>query len=553
MKKELLVLIFIFFLAFILRFYQLGKIPPNIDWDEAALGYNAYSLLKTGRDEYGVSWPLVFRSFDDYKPPLYFYLTMPSVAIFGLNEFSVRLPSALFGTLTVLVTYFLVRELFNMSYESYKPYKTYRTNNLLPLLSAGLLAISPWHLYFSRIGFEANVGIFFNVLGVYLFLRALNNGWLMIPAAVVFALGLYEYHSERIFIPLLVFGLLLTYRKKLLKIKKQVVIAGLTMLVLVLPAVKIMTAPENLMRFQGTSSFADQTGLLERNIVKLEDAQKKNDWLGMIFANRRITYAQVLINGYLSHFNFNWLFISGDQERHKAPGVGLLYWWELPFLLTGIYYLLRSDLDKKIKYTVFWWFLVAPVAASPTTELPHAVRTLVFLPTFQIFTAYGVISVVSSIKNQVSRRKLLLAVSCWLLAVGFNFFYFFHQYFIHLPLEFSQYWQYGYKQAVEYVQENYDKYDKIIVSSQLEQPHIFFLFFLKYPPEKYLAEGGTTSGGFEEYRNRFDKFEFRRISWENEEKNSRILFIGPPNEIPGDGDYWIEYLDGTRAIEIKHG
>ena len=101
----------IFLLATILRLWQLGTVPVSPDWDEAAIGYNAYSLLSTGKDEFGKTFPLVFRSFNDYKPPLYIYLTMPSIAIFGLNTWSVRLPSALMGILAVIGTYYLVVEL----------------------------------------------------------------------------------------------------------------------------------------------------------------------------------------------------------------------------------------------------------------------------------------------------------------------------------------------------------------------------------------------------------------------------------------------------------
>ena len=111
MTKKIL-LIFIFLLAFILRFWDLGSNPPSLDWDEASLGYNAYSLLKSGKDEYGTFLPLSIRSFGDYKPPLYTYLTTIPVAIFGLNEFSTRFISAFFGTLTVLMGYYLVKELF---------------------------------------------------------------------------------------------------------------------------------------------------------------------------------------------------------------------------------------------------------------------------------------------------------------------------------------------------------------------------------------------------------------------------------------------------------
>ncbi|MBI3282756.1 hypothetical protein HYZ70_01635, partial [Candidatus Curtissbacteria bacterium] len=103
MIKSKLTLAVILILAAFLRFYQLGQNPPSLDWDETAHGYNAYSILKTGRDEYGYKLPLSFRSFDDYKPPIYTYLVVPSVAIFGLSDFAVRFPSAVLGVLAVLV------------------------------------------------------------------------------------------------------------------------------------------------------------------------------------------------------------------------------------------------------------------------------------------------------------------------------------------------------------------------------------------------------------------------------------------------------------------
>src|SRR3989344_1327591 len=112
-KKEIITLLAIIILAVVLRFYKLGTTPPSLYWDEVSLGYNAYSILKTGFDEHHHFLPLTnFAAFGDYKPPGYIYATVPSIALFGLNEFAVRFPSALAGTLTVLVTYFLVVELF---------------------------------------------------------------------------------------------------------------------------------------------------------------------------------------------------------------------------------------------------------------------------------------------------------------------------------------------------------------------------------------------------------------------------------------------------------
>jgi len=115
--KRILLLAAIFLLALAIRTVNLGNHPPGLTWDEAGLGYNAYSILKTGRDEHGIFMPLIFKSFGDYKPGIYVYLTVPSIAVFGLTEFAVRFPSALAGTLTVLFTYFLAKELFRRSLE----------------------------------------------------------------------------------------------------------------------------------------------------------------------------------------------------------------------------------------------------------------------------------------------------------------------------------------------------------------------------------------------------------------------------------------------------
>jgi 4-amino-4-deoxy-L-arabinose transferase-like glycosyltransferase len=157
MKRIVFFLLSIIGIAVILRFYQLGSVPVSPDWDETALGYNAYSILKTGRDEYGNFLPLTIRSFDDYKPPLYVYLTVPSVALFGLSVWSTRLPSALMGVLAVVGVYFLAKELFGFGFQvGGLKTKVNETGNTLTrnpqtiqpiaLLSALLLALSPWHV-----------------------------------------------------------------------------------------------------------------------------------------------------------------------------------------------------------------------------------------------------------------------------------------------------------------------------------------------------------------------------------------------------------------------
>src|SRR3972149_424312 len=111
MTKGKILLIIIILLAVVLRFWHLGAYPA-FNADEAAIGYNAYSLIETGKDEHGNTWPIHFQSFNDYKPGLYFYLVLPFVKALGLNEWAVRIPGALLGVGTALILYLLVNELF---------------------------------------------------------------------------------------------------------------------------------------------------------------------------------------------------------------------------------------------------------------------------------------------------------------------------------------------------------------------------------------------------------------------------------------------------------
>ncbi len=82
MNKETFLIILIFIFGLVLRLIFLAQIPPELNRDELSLGYNAYSLLTTGKDEHSRVWPAVFRSFGDYKLPGYIYLLIPFIKVF---------------------------------------------------------------------------------------------------------------------------------------------------------------------------------------------------------------------------------------------------------------------------------------------------------------------------------------------------------------------------------------------------------------------------------------------------------------------------------------
>jgi 4-amino-4-deoxy-L-arabinose transferase-like glycosyltransferase len=552
-KKILLILFGIVITAFLLRFWQLGIVPPSPDWDEAALGYNAYSIIHTGRDEFGKFLPVVLRSFDDYKPALYAYLAIPSILIFGLNTFAVRLPSALFGIVSVIAVFFLVKELF----EKYK-YRDY-----LALLASFMLAISPWSIQFSRVGFEANVGDSLNILMVLFFIKGLKNKWFLIFSAVCAGLCIYVYQSEKVFTPFLVLLLLIVFRKTLYLINKKFIFAIFLLgILIVLPMfLFILNNRQSLQRLSGTSILSNQNDLLRIDAQNLNRDILNKDKLGLILDNRRIVYTKTIVSNYISHFDSNWLFIKGDiTNRHHAPGMGLLYLFEFPLILIGIYQLLFGEFNRKTKLILFGWWLLAPVPASITTGVPHAVRTLNFLPTWQIFSAIGIVSVVVSFSKYKSsilnyKIKLLIPVLVlYLLFASFNFAYYINQYFVQLNYYYSFYWQYGYKQAIGEIKKIDYKYSRIIVSNRapLDQSYIYFLFYLKYPPASYQKEAVNYSGGFAS-NHYFDKYQFRVIDWKKDSQIKNALFVTYPwQDIPTNLKIIdkIYNVDGTVIMEL---
>jgi len=545
MSKKIIfsILLGIVILATVLRLWQLGSVPPSPDWDEAALGYDAYSIIHTGRDEFGKFLPVVLRSFDDYKPALYAYLTIPSILIFGLNTFAVRFPSAVFGIISVIAVFFLIRELF----EEYK-YKDY-----LALISSFLLAISPWSIQFSRVGFESNVGGTLNLLMVLFFVKGFKKPWLLFLSAFFAGMSIYVYQSEKVFTSLLALALVLIFRKKLFAIPKKYILSAVILgIIVVAPmAVYILGNRAALLRVTGTSVFSSQTELLKTNIQKLEQDRLNNDKIGSLLDNRRLVYGQTIISGYISHFDLNWLFITGDISRHHAPNMGLLYLFELPFILLGIYFLIFGKFNKKTKLIIFAWFLIAPIPASITTGVPHAVRTLNFLPTWQIFAALGILSTFIFINKYKNIRWVFYLV--FGIIFIFNFSYYLNQYFIQQNYYSSQDWQYGYRQAVDEVLLVKDKYKEIVVSDKqpMDKSYMFFLFYLQYSPKDYQKIGVDSSGGFRSHHF-FGKYTFRSIDWAKDSKRKGVLYIGNPDEIP-DGVSTIKKiynLDGTPAIKI---
>lgn len=531
----------IIFLAIILRFYQLGTNPPSLDWDEASIGYNAYSILHTARDEYGNFLPLSFRSFDDYKPPVYIYLTVPSVAIFGLTEFAVRFPAAVTGVLLVIVVYFFVKELLI--------FWDKKVSESIALLASFFLCISPWHLQFSRAAFEGNVGLFFLILSLLMFLKALKKPKFYIPYSIFFILSMYTYHSFRLVNPIILLVLPVLFYKQLLPQKKVVLVVLIAIVSFTAPIYLSFLAPQGTgARLSMVTVFSDPA-LLKLSADKEIIATQQHDLFSKIIYNRRFIFIPQMIKGYFDHFSFDFLFLKGDGGvQHHAYKVGMLYLWDFPFILLGIYFLFKK-FDRRI-FLLLLIFLLGPLPASITSGTPHPVRAIAMIPAFQIFAAVGFVAFFMYFKNKKMIGKIVLLGISILLLINISFYL--YSYYVLTPVEYGYFWQYGNKQAILYAKENEKSYDHIIMSYEYDQPYIYYLFYNKINPAWYQRNWNYTGNGqvYRFYR-KIGKYEFRNIDYVKDKEVKNTLLIGTPKEIATPNVIkQIKYLDGNIAYKI---
>src|SRR3990167_10635043 len=512
-------------LAFILRFYKLGEIPFSLNWDEVSNGYNAYSILNTGRDEYGSFLPLANRSFDDYKPPLYMYLNVLTVGAFGLTPFSTRLPSAFFGFLSIPLIYLLTKLVFEKSAK----------REPISLLAMFLFSILPWHLQFSRVGFEANIGLFMSLVFVVFFLYGLKKYMYLLPASIALAAALYSYHAQRIVMPLLLIIFVYLFKKEFIQIPKKftltiiaVSVAATLSLLILLPQKAIFSRLE--------SSSAISEGNQKKEFPNLEPELINN-----VVNNKYINMGAKYIENYLSHFSPNYLFIRGDDNlRHHIENSGMLPLFYLPISLIGLYFVLKT-IDKR-KSLLILWLIIAPLPAAPVFPAPHAIRSGLMMTPMVVSAAFGLYTIFSK-QLQLWRSIVTLLIGGWLII---SFAIYLHNYYTHYVIHSAKDWQYGYKEAAIESEKLKNNFEKVSVSKDFEQAHIFWLYYTKYEPALYQKYGN---------RGQFDKFHFgQNISDVQLAKNDQELFITFADNFPEDFKVikTVYFPDNTQAIKIGH-
>ncbi len=478
--KTTLLLIIITIISLILRLHSLNSYPPLL-WDEASLGYNAYSILTTGKDEHGAVLPIFFKSFGDYKPGLYVYLTIPFVYIFGLNTLSVRLPSALLGSLLPLVFYLLVKRLTG--------------NRKLSLICALVLAFNPYNLHYSKGAWETNLLLFELCLASLLYYHNKYN-----LAAVILGLTIYSYQSGKIFSLILILVIFLSKlssiknNKPAVKALLQVFPASFMLIFLTfsIPAILGLIFSPQGDRLKVLSLFSYHRSIQETAEIKKESFGPLDYNL---FHSEAIYFLRNFILRYFNNFSPKFLIFEGDWQnpRHSAPYAGVILIPSFAFLIIGLF--VRKTV-KSTKAFIFFilLLLLSPIPASLTRDTIQATRSLPFSLPLVYFTSLGLYQALKLCQKLLMLpRYFSFALVC--IIYLFAFIYYQDLYYSHMIKKSPKDWLYGYQQAIEYIKHNRIPETKVYLTNFYGQPYIFYLFFNKFPPTLYQQQSKLISTG----------------------------------------------------------
>lgn len=482
-RKTRLFLLAIICLGAILRLYKLDKFPPSLFGDELDVGYQAYSILKTGKDYYSQPWPISFHSISDWRTPLLLYSTVPFVAIFGLNEWGVRLPSAIFGILAIPSLFLLVRKLFK--------------NDDLALLSAFGLSVSMWHLQYSRAAFEVSQMLLLLILGIYFFFKGLERWKFLILSAVFLVLTPYSYNTAKFFLPIIILVLFFAFRSQILRVEwKKLTVVLSVFVILGLPMAVDIFRGQGGQRFSILSIFTDPVTVPEIGFARQVDMNLSGTEvvIGMspslssrIFHNKFLVWATTFLRNYFKAFSTEFLFTFGDiNYRHSVQGgFGEFNWLDVIFLLSGFYFLLRAR-ETSVKKLIFGWLLLAPIPSALTRDGGnHATRLILMLPPLLILAGFGVYNIIGLVKK--IKRKVMVSLLFFILYSLF-FVLYLHRYYLHYPLDSEEWWHFGYKEMAQSVKKFEKEVDFVVISDQDQPPLIYTLFWLKIDPE--IAQNG---------------------------------------------------------------
>ena len=459
-------LVAILFVAILIRFYKLAAIPHGMTWDEAAIGYNGYAIFHTRRDEWLHHLPVSFMSFGDYKAPLAIYLNGLFTAIFGMNLWAVRLPFTVASILAIWGFMLLLKKLTD--------------DNFLSIMGAILLTLSPWHIHYSRAGFESGIALTFFIWSLYFLLTYLDSKKpkliTLLFSATTAAAALYTYHSAKVVLPLTFLSILLIYHQQVKNKIQDIFWAGSLALLYFIPLIWDSFWGQGLTRL-GTTVLNDLSGF---QLLK------------------------TILGHFLRHLSLNFL-LHGETTtlRHGDGSWGVLLGTTFLLVILGVIWgvvtLMKQKKVNKIFTIGVMVIIYGLLPAALGEEVPHSNRALLALPGFLMLAVWGAKKTLSWVQNSQLNKTIkgshgekniitTAVLGTFFLVHLLLFTAYFSNYLTVFAAQSAADFKDGYLAAFSYVVPYENKVDKILFTDEYGQPYIYALFVKKTNPIWY--QGG---------------------------------------------------------------
>lgn len=466
MNKKLS-LFLIFLLAIFLRFWQFAKVPVALNRDEASLAYNSFAILKTFKEEHGGFLPLQIESFGDWKLPGYVYSLLPFLSVFGLEDWVVKLPSALASLGIIFTSYYLV--------------KKWSKDELLALLTALILAITPWSIHFAKVAYEVNLALFFWLLG-FCFFEVLLERIKKKQAAtkysllviICWSLTVFTYHAFQIFTPIMATYLFVSnyhlFFDHFNQFKKSLIINAIFLLICASLFIFSGFKQANAIKFSGLSIFESS----HYNEQMFQDRQRFSNpssiW-AKLYINDFSVIVQQLSTNIFKVFSADFLFIKGGSNlSHNVNRVANLYPLQALLIVIALIFFIQEK--KSWQKLVLFMVLAAIIAPIVTFEANHSTRAFALMIPLSIMSAYGL--------RKICSKRLILIPMVFLII--YSVYHFFINYFMIAPrldVDSSNWYM---KELISQVWQKKDQRQFVVFSEVGTTPYIYFLYYLKYDP-----------------------------------------------------------------------
>lgn len=445
--KYLLYLIIIFVACFVRSIY-LDKIPASLNYDEASIGYEAYSLTKYGIDRNGFSFPIHFISWGSGQNVLYAYILIPFIKILGLTTFSVRLPMLIISCLSLIIAYYLFKEIF-------------KDKIMIPVL---LFTIIPWHFMKSRWALESNIFPDMILFSIYLltkFHNTKNKKYLYINT-IILGISLYSYGTSYVFVPIyFILNYAYLLYKKLISTKTFIV----NLLIIFVIAIPLLI-------------------FVYINLFKVNYIKIFNMTIPRLYFNRfedvtiikNSNFFQKGMNNLIG--NIKLVFNQYDNNKlNSINGIGVYYTISIPLIFIGLYEIIKNTKNNSLYFIILSGIISSLIIMFLVKPEIHRINCVWY------FLIIIIILGVVQIKKYNYGIYVIIIISYLIL-----FLYFTKVYYNNFNQISKKSTNESYVDCLTFIKENKLDNKKIIISNEINLPYIYYLFVFKENPKTYLKE-----------------------------------------------------------------